>query len=54
MIEVYIIEELERKRRERERRDQARVWIVDPDDEPGFDRERGADEEAPRVIVIDL
>jgi len=54
MIEVYIIEELERQRRKRERREQARIWISDPEDEPRVERERVVNDEPPRVIVIDL
>jgi hypothetical protein len=54
MIEVWIIEELERRKR-KDRRDEARVWIPDPDEEPLPD-ERPTDNagDPPRVIVIDL
>lgn len=53
MIEVWIIEELERRRR-KDRRDEARVWIPDADEEPRPDRPNDAAGDPPRVIVIDL
>ncbi len=53
MIEVWIIEELE-KRRRKDRRDEARVWIPDTDDEPAPERPNDTEGDPPRVIVIDL
>jgi hypothetical protein len=53
MIEVWIIEELERRRR-KDRRDEARVWIPESDEEPLPDRPNDTEGDPPRVIVIDL
>jgi hypothetical protein len=53
MIEVYIIDEIERERR-RDKRDQLRVWL--PIEEPTADRDLddSPDSDPSRVIVIDL
>ncbi|MFH1811651.1 MAG: hypothetical protein ABIJ09_23125 [Pseudomonadota bacterium] len=53
MIDVYIIEELEKERR-KDRRDEAFVWISDPGEEAPWERPEPVRPEPPRVIVIDL
>lgn len=58
MIDVYIIEELEKERR-RDRRGEVRVWVPDPRDQPEHDEPRRdwPDDQERRkggVIIIDL
>jgi hypothetical protein len=53
MIDVYIIEELEKERR-KERREEAFVWISDPGDEPLRELPEPVPAEPSRVIIIDL
>lgn len=53
MIDVYIIEELEKERR-KERREEAFIWITDPGEEPLREPPEPVKPEPSRVIVIDL
>lgn len=53
MIDVYIIEEIEKERR-RDRRGEVRVWVPDPREEPEEPYTPSDDKPKGGVIIIDL